>query len=155
MPTSKKSFELVLDRLKEEGFRLTSTRKDLVEAILLTKGHWRIQDIQKSLEKKLPKVGTATLYRTVHLLAQLGYLTETKAGMEAARYEFAQSEHHDHLTCRQCNHIFEFENEEIERLQAQVAKRLGFSLAHHQMELYGNCERKPCPYNKSSRHSSK
>ena len=56
-----------------------------------------------------------------------------------ARYEWALKKHHDHLTCTVCKKIVEFENLEIERLQAKVAKEFGFDLMDHVLELYGVC----------------
>jgi Fur family ferric uptake transcriptional regulator len=140
--------------LKKEGYRLTDVRKKLIESILSSNGHWTIQEIAGDIQRHLPGVGVATIYRTVHLLSEHGLLTETKMAGNAARYEVAPTEHHDHLTCRQCGEIFEFENEEIERLQEQVAKALKFELIDHRMELYGDCVRKNCP-NQDAKHKSK
>lgn len=141
---TKRDFSDAFEKLKSEGFRLTGVRKTLVEAILRTEGHWTIHDLDVKLKKKIPTVGIATLYRTVQLLTKLRILSETRVGSGAARYEVSTLEHHDHLTCRQCGEVFEFENEEIERLQSVMAKRLGFGLVDHTMELYGDCQRKNC-----------
>lgn len=143
-------FDNACERLKAEGFRLTATRKKLVKAILNFKGHWTIQDLAEKTQKQVPGVGVATIYRTVHLLARLKFLTETKAASDSARYEVAPTVHHDHLTCVKCREIFEFHNDAIENLQTEVARRLGFELVDHRMELYGDCQRRNCPYLKSS-----
>lgn len=133
-----------LTRLKEKGFRLTGVRKELVEFILSQKGHWDIQSLNEKIKAELPKIGIATVYRTVHLLMAEGILAETKVAASAARYEVASSHHHDHLTCLDCGKIFEFENEKIESLQKQVAKSLHFELRDHRMELYGKCVKQHC-----------
>jgi len=134
-----------IERLREQGYRLTGVRKLVVHSILKLRGHWTIQEIEKKIKNEVPGLGTATLYRTVHLLAKEQILSETKIGRGAARYEVAGKSHHDHLTCLQCGLIVEFENASIEKLQKQIADRLGFHLADHRMELYGNCERSRCP----------
>jgi len=139
------SFDKAVELLKQEGFRLTGTRRSLVKAILNLEGHWTIQDTAARFKKELPGIGIATVYRTVQLLARLRLLSESRIGGGAARYEVADSHHHDHLTCKQCGEIFEFENDQIERLQSLVAKQLGFKLVDHKMELYGDCVRKKCP----------
>lgn len=139
-------FEEAFSKLKAEGLRLTETRKNLVKAILSLKGHWTIQELEPMIHKQFEDIGIATIYRTVHLLAQLKFLSETKVGGGAARYEVSPYEHHDHLTCKQCDEIFEFENDQIEELQKQMAAKLGFELVDHRMELYGDCLRKNCPH---------
>jgi len=150
-----KSLDEILQILKDEGFRLTGTRKKLIKKILSLKGHWNIQDVANELKKSVTGIGVATIYRTIHLLAEKGILLETKVGADAARYEVAPTHHHDHLTCNDCGTIFEFENDQIENLQKQIAHKLGFELADHRMELYGSCQKKPsCPHLSASRARS-
>ncbi|MDB5037843.1 MAG: transcriptional regulator [Bacteriovoracaceae bacterium] len=136
----------ILSRLKSGGYRLTKIRKSLVQFILNKKGHWTIQDLVNDAKHLIPKLGVATLYRTVSLLHKENLLTETRLGGASARYEVSTQEHHDHLTCVSCGEIFEFENDRIEELQRQIAKKLGFKLIDHRMELFGECQRKPCKF---------
>ncbi len=135
-------------QLKTQGLRLTGTRKKLVKAILDLEGHWTIQEKAPFLQKKVSGVGIATIYRTVLLLAKGKFLSETSIGRSASRYEVTSRDHHDHLSCVKCGHIFEFENPKIEKLQSEVARQLGFDLVDHRMELYGSCRRSACPYSK-------
>jgi len=146
-------FEESFLKLKSDGFRLTETRKNLVKFILSLKGHWTIQHLEYQIHKKFESIGVATIYRTVHLLARLNILSETKVGSGAARYEVAPYSHHDHLTCLQCDEIFEFKNDEIEELQTMSATKLGFRLVDHRMELYGDCQKKSCPHKSQKRRA--
>lgn len=141
--------QLLIKRLRDQGFRLTQVRQNLVEYILSYEGHWTIQEMIELVKKKWPSIGQATLYRTVSLLHQQGLLLETRLGSNAARYEVLSNEHHDHLTCQECGEIFEFENKKIEELQEQIARELGFKLSDHRMELFGKCLRRACTYKKS------
>ncbi len=134
----------VLEQMKARGFRLTKSRRRLVEFILGQLGHWTIQMLTDRTQKRFPDMGVATVYRTVNLLHELKFITKTQIGLGPARYEVAPAHHHDHLTCINCGEIFEFENEQIEELQRQVAKNLGFKLVDHRMELYGECHRRVC-----------
>lgn len=134
----------ICDDLKASGLRLTKVRKELIQHILNRKGHWTIQQISADAMKSVKGVGIATIYRTVALLQKQGVLTETHLGPQGSRYEVRPDQHHDHLTCLQCGKIFEFENEEIEALQEIVARRLGFKLRDHRMELFGDCHRPDC-----------
>lgn len=130
--------------LKLRGLRLTHLRAELVEFILSQSGHWSIQKMAELVKKKLPKVGIATIYRTVNLLVDAKALTRTYVENGPARFEIAPSHHHDHLSCVHCGYIVEFQNEKIEALQKIVAKEHGFKLLDHRMELYGECRRKSC-----------
>lgn len=129
----------VLARLKEKGMRITSLREELVGFILKQDGHWHIQDLAEKIMSEIDGTGIATIYRTVNLLVDEGFLTKTEVGLGPARFEVSSDEHHDHLTCLDCGAILEFENEKIEKLQHQVANELGFELRDHTMELYANC----------------
>ena len=87
-------------------------------------------------------VGTcyATVYRTLKLLTECGVAFERKFGDGLTRFELADDEsHHDHLICVDCSKIVEFEEPEIEGLQARVAARYGFMLKSHKHEMYGSC----------------
>lgn len=84
-------------------------------------------------------VGFATVYRFLRNLAENNFVTEVRMGGQSSRYELTSQEHHDHLTCTKCGKICEFENEKIEKLQAQVAEHFGFVLTSHILELYGVC----------------
>ena len=87
-----------------------------------------------------PRVGYATVYRTLKLLAESGVANERHFGDGVTRYELADSDnHHDHLICIECHGITEFEEPRIESLQDEIAKRYGFDLSTHKHELYGIC----------------
>jgi len=134
-----------IETLREKGHRVTHLREVLIDYLLQQSGHWHIQDMGERLMKKYPSVGIATIYRTVNLLVDEGFLTKTEMGTGPARYEVTPTEHHDHLTCLDCGLIVEFENDKIEDLQEKTAKKLGFELVDHTMELYGRCpEAKTC-----------
>jgi Fur family ferric uptake transcriptional regulator len=78
------------------------------------------------------------VYRTLKLFVEAGVASEWSFRDGVSRYEVRRP-HHDHLICTGCDAIVEFENDEIEQLQEQVAKRLGFKLTAHRLELYGLC----------------
>lgn len=139
-----------IESLREKGHRVTHLREVLIDFLLQEKGHWHIQDMAERLMKKYPSLGIATVYRTVNLLVEEGFLTKTEMGTGPARYEVTPDEHHDHLTCVDCGLIVEFENDKIEELQMKISKELGFELVDHTLELYGHCPNpKTCTKNRS------
>lgn len=127
--------------LADNGLNTTQQRELIVDQFLRCKDHVSIEEVLARVKKKNPKVGYATVYRTLKLLVEAGLATQRQFGDGQARFEIAGA-HHDHLICTKCGLILEFEDEEIEKLQDAVAKRLGgFKLQRHKHELYGLCPR--------------
>jgi len=127
--------------LKEKGLKSTAQRDDIARVFFASSRHMSIDDLYQEVRKVNPRVGYATVYRTMKLLKDCELADERHFGDGQTRYERAESEeeHHDHLICDSCGRIVEFNDEELEDLQEQIAERLGFVLAHHRMELYGVC----------------
>ena len=117
----------------------TAQREAIVEQFLRTRDHVSIDELLTKVRKRHPKVGYATVYRTLKLLVDSGLAVERQFGDGQARYEVV-GDHHDHLICVKCGLILEFEDDEIERLQDRIATRLGgFTVLRHRHELYGLC----------------
>ena len=84
-----------------------------------------------------PNISIATVYRTVRLFEEAGIIARHDFRDGRSRYEQAGEEHHDHLIDMKSGQVIEFIDEEIERLQHLIARRLGFRLIDHRLELYG------------------
>ena len=126
--------------LQARGLRLTGQRRRIAETFLRESGHRSAEEIYRQVKKIDPRVGSATVYRTLKLLREAGLARGMSLGDGFARYEAPSGRgHHDHLICRACGKIVEFENSRIEALQQQVARKHGFTVTDHKMELYGVC----------------
>jgi Fur family transcriptional regulator, ferric uptake regulator len=101
--------------------------------------HISAEELYAEVRKVNPHVGYATIYRTLKLLKECELLYERHFDEGQARYEVAGEHHHDHFICDRCAKIIEFENDEIEEMQQRIAEKLGVTLTHHKMELYGIC----------------
>ena len=126
--------------LHGKGLRMTRPRRVILESAWKAKDHFSA-DHMFSLVRKL-EVGAsrATVYRTLSLLVECGFLSSMNDGTGTMLYESAlDSEHHDHMICRRCGRIQEFHSEEIERLQLEYASRHGFTLLDHTLRLEGYC----------------
>jgi Fur family ferric uptake transcriptional regulator len=127
--------------VQDHRLNITSQREAIVEQFLRTRDHVSIDELLTKVRKRQPKVGYATVYRTLKLLVDSGLAIERQFGDGQARYEVV-GDHHDHLICVKCGLILEFEDDEIERLQEKIAARLGgFTVLRHRHELYGLCPR--------------
>jgi Fur family ferric uptake transcriptional regulator len=127
--------------LREKGLKNTSQRKLILDAFLDSKSHYSTEELYLLLRQENPKIGYATVHRTLKLLAESGLAIELNFGDGQARYEPLFTEHHhDHLICRQCGLIIEFEEPRIEVLQHEIAERYHFQIESHRHELYGLCQ---------------
>jgi len=128
------------DYVRRNNLKATQQRDTIVDLFLKSKGHMSIDDLLGRVRKKNPKVGYATVYRTLKLLTDCGIAAARQFGDGQTRFEVMEDHHHhDHLICTHCGLILEFENDHIERLQDEMATRLGFQLVRHKLELYGLC----------------
>ncbi|MGB8223189.1 MAG: Fur family transcriptional regulator [Polyangiales bacterium] len=128
------------DYMSRHGLRSTEQRRLVTEMFFATTEHLSIEDLLDRVRVEEPRIGYATVYRTLKLLKECGLAFERHFGDGVSRYEVAwQDEHHDHLICVDCEKIVEFEDDAIEELQHKVAARLSFKLVRHKLELYGVC----------------
>src|ERR1700722_18070450 len=133
--------EAILHRhLQERGLKQTRQRSLIVSIFLATGGHLDVDQLLATVRRTDPKVSAATVYRTMKLLTELGIAHAQQFGDGHTRYESAvDRHHHDHLICTVCGKIIEFENDRIEVLQDAVARKHGFRVTRHKLELYGVC----------------
>jgi Fur family transcriptional regulator, ferric uptake regulator len=128
--------------MNKKGLRSTDQRKLIVETFFRSENHVSIEELLAQVRAQDPRVGYATVYRTLKLLAECGVANERRFGDGLTRYELADdASHHDHLICLDCGDITEFEEPAIEDLQEGIARKYGFELRSHKHELYGVCPR--------------
>lgn len=133
-------FERFRAHLRAHGLKSTAQRDLIARAFFLSRRHISVEELYTQVKRQNPRIGYATVYRTLKLLAECGLAAERHFRDGEARYESADKAHHDHLICERCDRIVEFEEPRIERLQQTVARRAGFLLTGHKMELYGICD---------------
>ena len=126
----------------EKGVRLTEQRKIIARVMSTSEGHPDVDELHKQVSELDTKISIATVYRTVKLFEEAGIVAKHDFKGNKARYEQAPQEHHDHLIDVNTGEIIEFVNEDIEKLQKQVAEKLGYKLVDHRLELYGSKNKK-------------
>jgi Fur family ferric uptake transcriptional regulator len=123
-----------------EGLKATKQREEILNIFLKSPGHRNLSQIYAQVAKANPKIGYATVYRTLKLLTRLGLAAQRKFADGETRYErSSEGSHHDHLICLDCGKIIEFEDDALETLQNGIAQHYRFKIFHHRMELYGQC----------------
>ena len=120
-----------------KGVKLTDQRKIIAKVMSEANDHPNVDELYKRVSVLDAKISIATVYRTVKLFEEAGILTKHEFKGDKARYEELNEGHHDHLIDVQSGKIIEFVDDEIEKLQKKVAKKLGYNLVDHKLELYG------------------
>jgi Fur family ferric uptake transcriptional regulator len=121
-----------------KGVRLTDQRKIIADVMSASNDHPDVDELHKRVNKIDKKISIATVYRTVKLFEESGIVEKHDFKGGKARYEESPEEHHDHLIDINSGEIIEFVDKEIEILQNKVAKKLGYKLVDHKLELYGS-----------------
>lgn len=127
--------------LQEAGLRITHQRIALLQVLAESEDHPDVEEIHHRARMSDPKISLATVYRTVSLLEQAGMITRHSFEGESARFERVDKLHHDHIIDLDSGEIVEFQSDQIEALQTEIAARLGYDVVHHRLELY--CRKRP------------
>ena len=130
-----------MDRIEklcvEKGMRMTDQRRVVARVLSEAKDHPDVEELYRRAHTVDPHISIATVYRTVRLFEESGIIERHDFRDGRSRYEEAPDVHHDHLIDMRSGKVIEFVDEEIEKLQQAIARRLGFKLVDHRLELYG------------------
>ena len=138
-------YDALLERfkrvLRDNGLKYTKQREVLLQTLYNNSEHFTPEQLYLYIKERYPglNVGIATVYRSLNLLEESGMVTSISFGAQGKKFELANKPHHDHMICRQCGVIVEFEDQSIEKRQLAIAKEHGFKLTGHIMQLYGVC----------------
>ncbi|HEY4030096.1 MAG TPA: Fur family transcriptional regulator [Caulobacteraceae bacterium] len=130
-----------MDRIEklcvDKGMRMTDQRRVVARVLSSAKDHPDVEELYRRAHAEDPHISIATVYRTVRLFEEAGIIERHDFRDGRSRYEEAPDVHHDHLIDMRSGRVIEFVDEEIETLQHAIARRLGFRLIDHRLELYG------------------
>jgi len=118
------------------GMRMTGQRRVIARVIGNAQDHPDVEELYRRASKIDDKISISTVYRTVRLLEESGIIERHDFREGRARYEQMPDEHHDHLIDLRTGKVTEFRSEEIEKLQEAIARKLGYKLVDHRLELY-------------------
>jgi Fur family ferric uptake transcriptional regulator len=123
-------------RCLAKGMRMTDQRRVVARVLSASADHPDVEELYRRCAKVDDRISIATVYRTVKLFEDSGIIERHDFREGRARYEQIPDTHHDHLINLRTGEVIEFRSEEIEKLQAEVARRLGYRLVDHRLELY-------------------
>ena len=137
----------ILRRLmKRKRFKITPQRLELASWIFRVHEHFTVDDITESFKNSGRKVSTATVYRMIQTMQDLGLIIRHDFGKGQFHYEHTPGhEHHDHIICNDCDEVFEFTDTQLERYKEELSLRNHFKMTTHSLHIYGDCIRENCP----------
>ena len=135
-----KELEVLEDYIVQNKLKNTKQRRAVLNAFIECENHVSAEELYNLVSAIEPKVGLATVYRTLALLIQSGLASELDFGDGQKRYEHKyMHSHHDHMICTECGKIIEFNHPLIEKYQEEVASRNGFTITSHKLDMFGLC----------------
>jgi Fur family transcriptional regulator, ferric uptake regulator len=131
----------VISKIEElcikKGLRMTEQRRVIARVLSDADDHPDVEQVHRRAAEVDPRISIATVYRTVRLFEEASILERHDFGDGRARYEEVPESHHDHLIDVESGRVIEFRNEQVERMQREIAEKLGFKLVDHRLELFG------------------
>lgn len=129
--------ELTLEEeCAQRGMRMTDQRRIIAQVIEQSADHPDVEELYRRASAIDHKISLSTVYRTVNLFEEAGLVTKHDFKDGRARFELIPDAHHDHLIDIRSGKVIEFSNEEIEAIQDVIARKLGYRLVDHRLELY-------------------
>ena len=127
----------LLQNCTKKGMRMTEQRRVIARVLEDAHDHPDTEELYRRATKIDPNISISTVYRTMALFEEAGIIERHDFGEGRSRYEIASDNHHDHLIDMKTGKVIEFSNDEIEKLQEKIAKKLGYRLVDHRLELFG------------------
>jgi Fur family ferric uptake transcriptional regulator len=126
----------VEQRCLDKGMKMTEQRRVIARVLSDAADHPDVETVYRRATEIDPNISIATVYRTLRLFEEANILERHDFGQGRARYEPQSESHHDHLIDVQSGRVIEVQNGDIEALQGEIARRFGYKLVGHRLELY-------------------
>jgi len=128
--------------LETKALRMTGQRMAIIDTVFSTTEHFTAEQLLDWSRERDQSVSRATVYRTLPLLTESGLVREMDFGKEHKYYDpnYADHPHHNHIICKDCDKIVEFESEKIAQIENEIVHQLGFSVADQRLQITGSCD---------------
>ena len=139
MPESQDRLNDIIDKLRERNFRITPQRVAILKVFLHSNEHPSVERVYEQVRVNFPTTSLATVYKTVHLLKEIGEILEIGFTDGRNRYDGNKPYPHPHLICTRCRTIMDPEVSLLDRMAAEVEQSSGYRILSHQLEFFGIC----------------
>ncbi|WP_151718445.1 Fur family transcriptional regulator [Gemmobacter serpentinus] len=124
------------ERCRMLGLRLTAPRRVILQVLAEADDHPDVEELHRRVRILEPGINIATVYRTMNMLAEHGLIERHSFSDGRARYEATPESHHDHFINIETGAVIEFHSPEIERIQQEIARKHGFEIVSHRLDIY-------------------
>ena len=142
---NKFSIEDLKKKLQEKDYKMTEQRREILQIFLdqPSEHHLSAEDVHGILRSHKSEIGLATVYRSLELLGSLGILLKIEFGDGCSRYELNTTDpnlhRHHHLICMKCHKVIEFDEDKLDELEEEIARKSGFEIVNHEVKFFGYC----------------
>ena len=135
-----KRFEIIIQKLRDEGHKITPQRMAIVKILSKSENHPSVEDIYDQIKEDFPTMSLATVYRNIVLIKSLGEVLELGFPDGSNRYDGNKPYPHPHVVCIQCKKIVDPDLDSLDNMTEEVAKETKFKILNHRLDFFGICK---------------
>ncbi len=139
MADPKKRFERIIQRLRENGHKITPQRLAIVKILAKSEGHPSVEDIYDQIKKNFPTMSLATVYRNIALIKSIGEVLELGFPDGSNRYDGNRPSPHPHVICVKCKKMVDPDLDSLDEMKKEVAIETKFKILNHRLDFFGIC----------------
>ncbi len=139
MANPKKRFEIIIQKLRDNGHKITPQRLAIVKLLAKSKGHPSVENIHNQIKKDFPTMSLATVYRNILLIKLLGEVLELGFPDGSNRYDGNNPTPHPHVICIKCKTIVDPDLDSLDKMKKEVALETNFKILNHRLDFFGIC----------------
>jgi Fur family peroxide stress response transcriptional regulator len=139
-PDAGRRMEQMVSRLRAHGCRMTPQRMAVLRVLAASQGHPSAERVYEAVRQEFPTTSIATIYKTIHLLKQMGEVLEIAVPEGSNRYDGNKPHPHPHVICVRCRRIIDPDLASLQDVTAELAQATGFEILSHRLDFFGICK---------------
>jgi Fur family peroxide stress response transcriptional regulator len=139
MADHKKRFETIIQKLRDNGHKITPQRLAITAVLTKSEGHPSVEDIYDQIKTDFPTMSLATVYRNIVLIKSLGEVLELGFPDGSNRYDGNKPPPHPHVICVKCKKIVDPDLDSFDDMKKEVASATSFTILNHRLDFFGIC----------------
>ena len=139
MADHKKRFDIIIQKLRDNGHKITPQRLAIVKILAKSDGHPSVENIHAEIKKDFPTMSLATVYRNILLIKSYGEVLELGFPDGSNRYDGNRPFSHPHVICIQCKKIVDADLDSLEGMKKEVSLETRFKILNHRLDFFGIC----------------
>jgi len=135
----KKRFDVIIQKLRDDGHKITPQRLAIAKILAKSEGHPSVENIHGQIKKDFPTMSLATVYRNILLVKSLGEVLEIGFPDGSNRYDGNRPYPHPHVICIRCKKIIDPDLDSLDEMKKEVAEETNFKILNHRLDFFGIC----------------